>query len=84
MSNETILTNATLILEDKLIKGTITFTERAVTSIETGLSSLPAAIDVEGDFIAPGIVEMHTDNMEKHFVPRPGVFWPNEIGRAHV
>ena len=33
MSNETILTNATLILEDKLIKGTITFTERAVTSI---------------------------------------------------
>ena len=74
MATETILTNANLILEDKVVKGTIVFTERAVTSIDTGTSSLPAAINVEGDFIAPGIVEMHTDNMEKHFVPRPGVF----------
>jgi len=82
MTTETILTNANIILEDKVIKGTITFTERAVTSIDTGLSSKPAAIDVGGDFVAPGIVEMHTDNMEKHFVPRPGVFWPNGLAAA--
>jgi len=82
MATETILTNAHLILEDKVVKGTIAFTERAVTSIDTGLSSLPTAINVEGDFVSPGIVEMHTDNMEKHFVPRPGVFWPNGIAAA--
>jgi len=39
-------------------------------------------MDVEGDYVTPGIVEMHTDNMEKHFVPRPGVFWPNGLAAA--
>jgi hypothetical protein len=43
---------------------------------------VPSAIDVSGDLIAPGIIEMHTDNMEKHFVPRPGVFWPNGLAAA--
>ena len=63
MSNETILTNATIVLEDKIVKGTIVFSERAIKSIDSGMSSLPAAINVEGDIVAPGIVEMHTDNM---------------------
>jgi len=26
--------------------------------------------------LLPGLVELHTDNMEKHFTPRPGVAWP--------
>jgi alpha-D-ribose 1-methylphosphonate 5-triphosphate diphosphatase len=25
---------------------------------------------------------MHTDNMEKHFVPRPGAYWPNHLAAA--
>ena len=29
--------------------------------------------------LAPGLVEMHTDNLEKHFMPRPQVFWPNGV-----
>ncbi len=37
---------------------------------------LPAALDLEGDYLVPGLVELHTDNMEKHFAPRPGVQWP--------
>jgi len=32
--------------------------------------------DLEGDFLIPGLVELHTDNLEKHFVPRAGVNWP--------
>jgi alpha-D-ribose 1-methylphosphonate 5-triphosphate diphosphatase len=32
----------------------------------------------------PGLVEMHTDNMEKHFMPRPKVFWPNGLAAALV
>ena len=39
-------------------------------------------MDGEGDFVAPGLVEMHTDNLEKHFVPRPQVFWPNGLAAA--
>ena len=34
------------------------------------------AVDLEGDIAGPGLIELHTDNLEKHFSPRPGVKWP--------
>jgi alpha-D-ribose 1-methylphosphonate 5-triphosphate diphosphatase len=80
----TILTNARLILEDEVVTGTIAFDESGIRSVDQGRSSLPAAIDVQGDYVAPGLVEMHTDNMEKHFMPRPKVFWPNGLAAALV
>jgi alpha-D-ribose 1-methylphosphonate 5-triphosphate diphosphatase len=79
---EIILTNAKLILENEVIDGTVAFDESGIRSVDPGRSMVPGAIDVGGDFVAPGIVEMHTDNMEKHFVPRPGVFWPNGLAAA--
>lgn len=79
---ETIITNARLILEDEVIDGTIVFGPDGIRSVDAGRSNLPGVIDAEGDFLSPGIVEMHTDNMEKHFVPRPGVFWPNGLAAA--
>lgn len=80
----TILTNARLILEDEVVTGTIAFDESGILSVDQGKSSLPEAIDVQGDYVAPGLVEMHTDNMEKHFMPRPKVFWPNGLAAALV
>lgn len=80
----TILTNARLILEDEVVNGTIAFDESGIRSVDQGRSSLPEAIDVQGDYVAPGLVEMHTDNMEKHFMPRPKVFWPNGLAAALV
>lgn len=80
----TILTNARLILEDEVVTGTIAFDEKGIRSVDQGRSSLPEAIDVQGDYVAPGLVEMHTDNMEKHFMPRPKVFWPNGLAAALV
>lgn len=80
----TILTNARLILEDEVVTGTIAFDESGIRSVDQGHSSLPRAIDVQGDYVAPGLVEMHTDNMEKHFMPRPKVFWPNGLAAALV
>ena len=37
-------------------------------------------IDLEGDYLVPGLVELHTDNMEKHFAPRPGVQVAEPVG----
>lgn len=33
------------------------------------------AIDCEGDYLLPGLVDLHTDHLERHFTPRPGVDW---------
>jgi alpha-D-ribose 1-methylphosphonate 5-triphosphate diphosphatase len=80
----TILTNARLILEKEIVTGTIAFENGVITAVDQGLSSLPGAVDAGGDYVAPGLVEMHTDNMEKHFMPRPKVFWPNGLAAALV
>jgi len=79
---ETVLTNARLILENEEILGTMRFDDGRITAIDHGTSSLPGAIDCEGDLIAPGLVEMHTDNLEKHLLPRPRVRWPNPLAAA--
>jgi alpha-D-ribose 1-methylphosphonate 5-triphosphate diphosphatase len=78
----TILTNARLILEEEVVRGTLVFDEHNVREVSSEPTQVPAAIDVEGDYVAPGLVEMHTDNPEKHFVPRPNVFWPNKVASA--
>ncbi len=39
-------------------------------------------LDLEGDYLIPGLVELHTDNLEKHFIPRTGVSWPYGLSAA--
>jgi alpha-D-ribose 1-methylphosphonate 5-triphosphate diphosphatase len=36
---------------------------------------LPRALDCAGDWLIPGLVEVHTDNFERHLLPRPRVRW---------
>jgi alpha-D-ribose 1-methylphosphonate 5-triphosphate diphosphatase len=35
-------------------------------------------MDCGGDLLIPGLVELHTDNVERHIHPRPGTLWPVE------
>lgn len=74
-----LLTNATLILEDEVVKGTVLVDGDRIVAVDQGASSRPGAIDLEGDYLCAGLIEMHTDNAEKHFEPRPGVIWPDPL-----
>lgn len=78
--SDVVFTNALLVRDTDVIRGTLVVSGGAIKSVEPGLSSVAGAIDCEGDYLLPGLVEMHTDNAEKHFVPRPGVFWPDQLG----
>ncbi|MFZ4807860.1 MAG: alpha-D-ribose 1-methylphosphonate 5-triphosphate diphosphatase [Hyphomicrobiaceae bacterium] len=78
--SETILTNAVLVLEKETIRGSIVFGADGIRAVSAGASTAAGAIDCGGDYVIPGLVEMHTDNAEKHFVPRPGVYWPDGLG----
>jgi alpha-D-ribose 1-methylphosphonate 5-triphosphate diphosphatase len=75
---ESIFTNAKLILKNEVIDGTIVIRNQEIVDISEGKSSLASAIDVGGDYMLPGLVELHTDNLEKHFSPRPKVTWPGQ------
>ena len=75
-AREMVLTNAQLVLADEVVSGTLRVTGAKITGIDHGTTSMPGAIDVEGDFLCPGLIELHTDNLERHLTPRPGVKWP--------
>ena len=73
---DAVLTNARLVLEDRVLDGTIVIEGGQITRVDEGRSGLAQAVDLQGDYLLPGLVELHTDNLEKHFVPRPGTRWP--------
>lgn len=71
-----VLTNARIITADEEFIGTLAVRDGQISDLHPGVSSLPGALDLSGDYLLPGLVELHTDNLEKHFNPRPGVVWP--------
>lgn len=76
---ETILTNARLVLPDTVLHGTLVLRDGRIAAVDAGRSALPEAIDCDGDHVIPGLVELHTDHLEKHVEPRPGVGWPGKV-----
>ena len=76
MSVEMILTNARVVTADSEFDGTVVVRDGLIAEVGEGRSHIVDAVDLEGDYLVPGLVELHTDNMEKHFAPRPGVKWP--------
>jgi alpha-D-ribose 1-methylphosphonate 5-triphosphate diphosphatase len=77
MLNEQILTNAQVVTADRVFLGTVVLSDGLISAVEEGRSQLPQAVDLQGDYLLPGLVELHTDNLEKHLSPRPGVDWPS-------
>nr|WP_319557089.1 alpha-D-ribose 1-methylphosphonate 5-triphosphate diphosphatase [uncultured Vibrio sp.] len=71
-----ILTNAKLVLSNEVVEGTLYVEDGKIVNVVKGMSSDPQAIDCNGDYIIPGLVELHTDHMEKYFSPRPNAAWP--------
>ncbi len=77
MTEEMILANATLVLPDETVTGRVRVVGDCIADIDTGASVPAGAVDCEGDYISPGLVELHTDNLERHIQPRPKVDWPH-------
>src|ERR1700736_4090751 len=74
-SKPLVLANARLVLADRVIEaGWIAVADGMIVSL--GADHPPAgAEDVAGDFIIPGLIELHTDHLEAHYMPRPKVYW---------
>jgi alpha-D-ribose 1-methylphosphonate 5-triphosphate diphosphatase len=73
----TILTNARLILPDQILHGTITFDDHRIIDVQPGRSAAPGAVDLDGDTVMPGVVDVHTDNLERQVQPRANARWPS-------
>lgn len=80
MRAELIITNARIVTPDEVVDGSAAVRDGRITALDETPSNLPVAIDFERDYLLPGLIEMHTDNLEKHLSPRPGVLWPSPLG----
>ena len=72
-----ILANAELILPDRVMRGAVHVENGLIAEITEGASVPPGAEDCGGAHLAPGLIELHTDNLDRHLRPRPGVDWPH-------
>ena len=70
------LANARLILPEGEMMGRVTLAGDQIVELAGDLSVPVGAIDCGGDIVAPGLVELHTDNLERHLRPRPSAEWP--------
>jgi alpha-D-ribose 1-methylphosphonate 5-triphosphate diphosphatase len=83
MPHERCLTNARIITADFVTSGYLHIRDGLIRDIAE--KTLPAlhkkngcpVEDCQGDYLLPGLVELHTDNLEKHLMPRPSVIWPS-------
>ncbi|MCE8512015.1 alpha-D-ribose 1-methylphosphonate 5-triphosphate diphosphatase [Ruegeria pomeroyi] len=77
MTDEMILANATLVLPGETLIGSLRVVDGTIAEIDQGARVPAGAVDCSGDMLAPGLVELHTDNLERHIQPRPKVDWPH-------
>ncbi|MDR3434704.1 MAG: alpha-D-ribose 1-methylphosphonate 5-triphosphate diphosphatase [Rouxiella aceris] len=71
-----IINNVNLVLAEETVKGSLEIKDGIIASFTDNPSQLPQALDAEGGWLMPGFIELHTDNLDKFFTPRPKVDWP--------
>ncbi|MGE0005087.1 MAG: alpha-D-ribose 1-methylphosphonate 5-triphosphate diphosphatase [Parvibaculaceae bacterium] len=75
MTKERVLGNARIVTADETVAGAVLLRGGLIADITRG----PVAtmdVDLDDAYLMPGLVELHTDHLEHHYRPRPGVAWP--------
>jgi alpha-D-ribose 1-methylphosphonate 5-triphosphate diphosphatase len=70
-----LIKNARIVTRNEEFIGVVRVENGLIAEVAPGATSAREAQDWEGDYLLPGFVELHTDNLEKHLAPRPGVMW---------
>jgi alpha-D-ribose 1-methylphosphonate 5-triphosphate diphosphatase len=73
MKRETILSNARIVGQQEILLGSVLIRDGLIADLGSGAST--AGEDLGGDYLLPGVVELHTDHLEYHIAPRANVQW---------
>jgi alpha-D-ribose 1-methylphosphonate 5-triphosphate diphosphatase len=77
MKEELVFNNARVVTPKEVFPGAVQVAGGLIKAIDRSTHTGRTVLDLGGDYLLPGLVELHTDHLEKHFVPRPGVRWPS-------
>lgn len=69
----TAFRNGRIVLKNEIVMGSVSVADGVISAIDSGSGAVGE--DLEGDYLIAGLVELHTDHLENHYRPRPGVFW---------
>ena len=70
--------NARIVLEDVVLHGAVLLGAGGnIADVLAEASPIPGTEDCTGDFLLPGFVDVHTDNLERQVQPRSHVRWPS-------
>ena len=75
--SDVILANATLVLPETVATGAVLLSGGVIAEVTLGTAVPKGAVDCDGDLVIPGLIELHTDNLERHIEPRPNVPFPH-------
>jgi len=67
------LANANIVTPTEVVTGALLVENGVIVEIAAGDNIPKGAVDCDGDYVTPGLIELHTDNLERHMKPRPGV-----------
>ncbi|MPM44660.1 Alpha-D-ribose 1-methylphosphonate 5-triphosphate diphosphatase [bioreactor metagenome] len=73
--NSIVLRNGHVVLADEVCYGSVHVKQGRIASVDSASTAGSTGYDLEGDYLMPGLVEIHTDNFERHLMPRPKVQW---------
>jgi alpha-D-ribose 1-methylphosphonate 5-triphosphate diphosphatase len=71
-----LYSNARIVTRTDIVHGTMEVGDGRIQDLGCGKKNPPGAVDFEGDYLLPGLVDLHTDALLGHHTPRPGVRWP--------
>ncbi|MFC4172105.1 alpha-D-ribose 1-methylphosphonate 5-triphosphate diphosphatase [Microvirga sp. GCM10011540] len=74
MDPVTVIENAEIVLPERIMRGWLAVADGQIEEIGEGRAP-ERGIDLDGDYLIPGLIELHTDHLESHYAPRPKVRW---------
>lgn len=74
MTEAIVFSNARMVLPGEVVRGSLSVANGRIAALDGG-NTAAGIVDLENDYLLPGLVEVHTDNFERHLMPRPKVQW---------
>jgi alpha-D-ribose 1-methylphosphonate 5-triphosphate diphosphatase len=71
--------NARVVTRDEDFIGSVLVRDGLIAAVDRGPGGVGE--DFDGDVLMPGVIDIHTDNLERHYFPRPNIGW-NPVSAA--
>ena len=72
--SDLVLRNAHVVTEGDVIFGDVAVSRGRIEAIDRSRAG-SMEVDCQGDYLLPGFIDVHTDNLEKHAIPRESAPW---------